>query len=464
MQGMTRRRFLAIAAGGASAAALGACSSQGGGAEEEGDAAGALAATQRVVVQGFAWGPAVTATILSFDEEIDVSALSPDDFVVIETKEAFDWASMASDHVTAEAKRTVSEVYACEEDGERAEGASKHLRLELAYGPDEGSPFCYDFYGWVNTWCDPYELDVRLSRGATLATAAGEEASEVNVAPSIAFDEAFIADLVPFDTTGTFEGSDGHRLTYAYFEPVSAASGEKLPLVIWLHGAGEGGTDPRIAILGNEVTALAKEGFQQAMGGAAYVLAPQTETFWLQWNDSDPDGWQSNPGTPSVFTQTLKELIDQFVAEHDDIDPDRVIIGGCSNGGYMTMNMLFSYPDYFAAAYPICEAYLDSGITDEQLESIKDVPMWFVYAKNDQTVVPENYEVPTLARLATLGVSQLHTSIFDDVHDTTGLYKGSDGEPYQYQGHFSWTYFFQNQCADDATGQNMWEWLGQQGR
>ena len=71
------------------------------------------------------------------------------------------------------------------------------------------------------------------------------------------------------------------------------------------------------------------------------------------------------------------------MAANPAIDTDRIYIGGCSNGGYMTMEMVITYPDYFAAAYPICEAYADNAITDEQLERVKNLPIWFIYAEDD---------------------------------------------------------------------------------
>ena len=56
-------------------------------------------------------------------------------------------------------------------------------------------------------------------------------------------------------------------------------------------------------------------------------------------------------------------MIDEFIDLHPDIDRDRVYIGGCSNGGFMTMRMLLSYPDFFAAAYPVCEALRPSDFS-----------------------------------------------------------------------------------------------------
>ena len=36
----------------------------------------------------------------------------------------------------------------------------------------------------------------------------------------------------------------------------------------------------------------------------------------------------------SMYTQTLMELIENYVDTHENIDKDKIIIGGCSNGVY----------------------------------------------------------------------------------------------------------------------------------
>ena len=84
--------------------------------------------------------------------------------------------------------------------------------------------------------------------------------------------------------------------------------------------------------------------------------------------------------------------------------------------------------------------------------------MWFVYAQNDRIVVPSKYEEPLLERLKAAGAKEVHVSVFPDVHDTFGN-KGSDGGPYQYSGHFSWIYFFNNECTEN--GQSLWKWISE---
>lgn len=415
---------------------------------------------QTVLIKGMAWGPVVTATILELGQKVRAESVRAKDFLVTESKENFDWASFSPKHIVTSSSRMVVEAYTCNKEGERTFSSSKYVRLEMGYDPNTGSPFCYDGITGKNTWCNPYQLKVRLAEEPALANWWGQRVTQLEADPAIDFSRAMMPELEPFKLDERYTGSDGRVLKYAYYKP-SVLLGQKVPLVIWLHGAGEGGADTSIPLLGNQVTALAQEGFQQAMGGKAYVLVPQAPGFWMEYNDAG--SWSDNPGTLSVYTQTLKGLIDKFLSKHPTIDRSRIYIGGCSNGGYMTMNMVMQYPEFFAAAYPICEAYKDSGITDGQLESLRGLPMWFVYAQNDTTVPPAEYAAPTIARLNAMGMPP-HTSVFADVHDTSGRYTDASGAPYQYMGHWSWIYFFRNECTDAATGESLWTWLGQQKR
>lgn len=430
--------------------------------KEETKVAKELNGSQRAVIVGQDWGPAVTKTIVKLDEKVKADSVSADDFKVVETKEMFNWAALAegstedpTKHVEYSFDRTVVDAYTCDENGEKA-ADSEYVAVELSYNPDEGSPFCYDLFKGNNTICNPYNLAVTLADGATLAAESGDDIVGITVDEKIDFDSAIYPQLTKTDMTGSFTGSKGHTIKFASFEP--EADGEKHALVIWLHGAGEGGADPRLNTLGNEVTALYSDAFQEVMGGA-YVLAPQCPTFWMQYDEEG--NWSNNTGVDSIFLTDLKELIDSYVETHENVDADRIIIGGCSNGGYMTMDMILNYPDFFAAAYPICEAYVDSGITDDQIKAIKDLPTWFVYAKNDTTVDPTQFEEPTIKRLQAIG-ADVHTSIFDDVHDTSDTYKGQDGAAYQFMGHWSWIYFFNNECEEN--GVNMWQWMSEQHR
>lgn len=259
---------------------------------------------------------------------------------------------------------------------------------------------------------------------------------------------------------------EAEPLAYGYFVP-QTGSGRR-PLIIWLHGGGEGGQDPAVAYAGNKAVNLASDEIQAKFGGA-FVLVPQAPTFWMD----DGSGEYGRSGK-SRYGKALKALIDEFIARNDAaIDTGRIYIGGCSNGGFMTMRMVLDYPDFFAAAYPVCEALYDEVISDAEIESIKQMPIWFVHSKDDVVVKPEETAVPTYERLIKAGAANVHFSLFDKVIDLHGLFTDEKGEPYTYNGHFSWVYALNDDCRLDYDGNpvlakgkevTLMEWLAMQHR
>lgn len=233
-------------------------------------------------------------------------------------------------------------------------------------------------------------------------------------------------------------------LRFGYYTPKMSSG--KRPLIIWLHGGGEGGYDTSIAYTGNNVVNLSSDKVQSIFGGA-YVIAPQSPTMWMD----DGKGLYTESGK-SKYVNGLKALIDEFVECHSDIDTKRIYIGGCSNGGFMTMRMLIDFPGFFAAAFPVCEALYDKTITDQNIEDIKNTPIWFTHAKNDTIVKPEITVIPTYERLLNAGAPNVHFSYFDKVVDTSGIFKDSEGNPFEFFGHGTWIYMLKDECRLDYDG------------
>lgn len=73
-------------------------------------------------------------------------------------------------------------------------------------------------------------------------------------------------------------------LSYVYYEPEMDAD-EKIPLIIWLHGAGEGGQEPPIAAIGNKVVNLISPKVQKIS-----AARPTCSLHRLQ-----PCGWMTEP-------------------------------------------------------------------------------------------------------------------------------------------------------------------------
>ena len=257
-----------------------------------------------------------------------------------------------------------------------------------------------------------------------------------------------------------------HPIRYGYFVPRTLEAPRAL--IIYLHGAGEGGQDLPVAYSGHKVPELTGERVQKLFGGA-FVLVPQCDTMWMD----DGSGEYGDSGV-SMYTEALRGLIGEFMDRFRcAIDPDRVYIGGDSNGGFMTMRMLMSYPDLFAGAFPICEAMPDERITDEQIERLRTVPIWFTHAKNDPTVNPETTVVATHRRLMAAGAGNCHFTFWDNIVDRHGQIRDAEGEPYEYIGHFAWVPVLNDDCRLDRNGQpvllngqpvTLLEWLAGQKR
>ena len=225
---------------------------------------------------------------------------------------------------------------------------------------------------------------------------------------------------------------------------------------------GEGGDDPYIALLGNKVVNLITDDIQSYFAPTgAYVLVPQVNGFWMQTDIKlkGMEGWigPKSKLTKSCYTTALFNLIDSVVKENPKIDKDRIYIGGCSNGGYMSINMLLEYPDYFAAAYPVCEAYPDCKINEEQIKILSKQHIWFTQSKDDKTVFPKLFVLPTFKRLQKLKADDVHLTLWKNVSDNTGNFKDKKGNPYKYNGHFSWVYTLNNQCKENDI--SIFEWM-----
>jgi predicted peptidase len=354
-------------------------------------AAEAATGTVTVCVSGEEWGPAIPYVVLAFDKDIDASSLAPEDFSVVAHQNGF---VMGTD-VTSEGDvpHVVLAASLCDEAGNAVDAETgKFVRLDLQIHPDgvtnktyvmgtfpDGTPIKA---GGVNVWYEGFTETVTLAEGATI-TSGGAEIDAIEISPDFAVVEP---DVEGWTLDQRFTASDGTPFNYATFSP--AEDDKQNALVIWLHGAGECGLDSTIDLLSNESVDIAKSPIQDYFGGA-YVLAPQCETMWMDDNDPDGDGNFYTATGLSVYTAALQELVESCVAGNPDIDPNRVIIGGCSNGGFMTVNMLVNYPGYYAAAYPICQAYLTDWITPDEIEALKAENIWFVHCLTDTTVDPQ---------------------------------------------------------------------------
>lgn len=123
-------------------------------------------------------------------------------------------------------------------------------------------------------------------------------------------------------------------LPYLVTRP-DGTEGEALPMIVFLHGAGERGNDR--SLLGIHGIPRYFDKNETHMDQRVITLSPQC-----------PEGeiW-------SNFPAAIMELILE-VAEREGADMNRISVTGISMGGFGTWSLLARYPAFFSAAAPIC--------------------------------------------------------------------------------------------------------------
>ena len=330
-------------------------------------------------------------------------------------------------------------------DGDKIK-IGKHITLVLAVGPNLpiGSPIQY-FRSKGNQWID-YQLTI------------------INNKSQQVWDNS-IGKIMPlvdqFNLQGKYKHNEKLTMSYASFAPDTKK--EKSPLIIWLHGGGEGGVDPTIPLVGNKAANYASEEIQSIFEGA-FVLVPQCPGAWMH----NSQGVTTHGKENDIYNEGLMALIKEYVKSNPKIDASRIYVGGCSNGGYMSLKLILLYPDYFAAAYISSLAYQSQYISDQELLKIKKVPIWFVHSKDDGVTIADQTVVPVYKRLNAAGAKNVHFTFYEHVTDVTDFF---GGEGYQYNGHWSWVYLHKNLPKLDFDGSpvmvngkpvSIMEWLAAQ--
>lgn len=413
-------------------------------------------------------------------------------------------------------KLDLTDAYTSDSNGNRIDTASHFIAILTVVHPEteDSNPFvAKNFGGGIRPWygyrLENDELDFKIKKFKGFVnyerSLFSESEYEYTFPPSAQESKSKKKKKEPKPQKVT--------MNYAYYIP----EGKKLPLILWFHGMGESGYEINKVLFGTKITAFATKKIQNHFESGVAILAPQCPSGWLEttevgkggvrvWepfdkdavtkpvknffgkvfeldngvagnSESDDTSKLAEPVEPtpyaavSYYTEPVLALLEDFLEAHPQIDRDRIYVGGCSAGGYMTVNMMIQAPGLFAAAFPVCEYYLDSKITNAQVAALSQKPLWFTYAQNDETVKPEKCSIATIGRLKMAGAKNLHVSEFERVVDTSGLIpldpdadedEKEYGLPYEYDGHYSWIYVLNDECFDGEL--NLFDWLAAQKR
>lgn len=212
---------------------------------------------------------------------------------------------------------------------------------------------------------------------------------------------AFLCSLNSFsqkEVNGKMETKIVEKYELGYALHIPANTNEKKPLIVFLHGSGEKGTDIEKVKVHGPFKYLKTHELD------AYILAPQCPENEY-WNE-----------------EVLYRLILKIQKENN-IDANRIYLTGLSMGGWGAWNLAFAHPETFAALVPIA-GFVDRVPMIEDCK-IKNIPTRIFHGLLDD-VVNVDYAITIYKKLKTCNAN-VQLTIFDDA------------------GHDSWSKVYDNQ-------------------
>ena len=146
---------------------------------------------------------------------------------------------------------------------------------------------------------------------------------------------------------------------------------KRWPLILFLHGAGERGTDLSIVKL----------------NGPPRIVKDKPDFPFIVVSPQCPNGqfWSND---------VLLALLDEVMSDYK-VDGSRVYLTGLSMGGFGTWSLGLAHPDRFAAIAPICGGGDLIGVLlpdPKKEKALKSLPVWAFHGAKDITVKVEESE------------------------------------------------------------------------
>lgn len=202
----------------------------------------------------------------------------------------------------------------------------------------------------------------------------------------------------------------GETFRYRVWVPPGWTADREWPVVLFLHGAGEGGIDGR----------------RQTLVGLGPAIRRHPERF-----PSVVVFPQARRGQPwrGPMADLARAALDRSLAEFAG-DPGRVSLTGVSMGGYGTWSLALDEPDRFVALVPVCGG-LGAGARRRPPADPRDpadpflaaacvlahVPIW-VFHGEDDPIIPVAESRVMVAALRRVGAEVRYTEYARVAHDS----------------------------------------------
>lgn len=204
----------------------------------------------------------------------------------------------------------------------------------------------------------------------------------------------------------------GYRILY----PENYDAKKSYPLVIFLHGSGERGTDNEKQLTHGAILFIKRENRTQYPSIVIFPQCPDKQN-WAPIKSREKGFDYPLKSTSTEPMQLLMRLIAE-IKKNEAVDKKRIYVAGLSMGGMGTLDLICRQPKTFAAAIPIC-----GGVSIERLKKLKNMPIRIYHGGADLIISPEHSK-NVYNKLKSLGSNNVELVIFPEV------------------GHNSWTKAF----------------------
>lgn len=169
--------------------------------------------------------------------------------------------------------------------------------------------------------------------------------------------------MKPGFVSQSYSGRYGLDILYQVFVPAAYDASTPVPAILFLHGAGENGTD----------------GVRQTeVGLGPHIARRESLPFLVVFPQSQRGGWRARGEEAKRAIDILEAVIDSY-----NIDQDRIHLTGISMGGYGTWELAAAHPEQWASIAPVC-----GGGDPMDAPRIARLPCWAFHGAADGVIPP----------------------------------------------------------------------------